>query len=83
MCNLFLEIPRIEKENGIDFASYFATSLRELDAGPVGHGFVRRSPRSIEVTEAGRLFVRNVCMAFDAYLPQQEGGEKQVFSRTV
>jgi oxygen-independent coproporphyrinogen-3 oxidase len=83
MCNFFLDIPRIEKSYGIDFPSYFAASLRELDDGPVGHGFVKRTPKSIEVTEAGRLFVRNVCMAFDAYLQKQGGGDKPVFSRTV
>ncbi|MEK7348681.1 MAG: oxygen-independent coproporphyrinogen III oxidase [Candidatus Eisenbacteria bacterium] len=83
MCNFHLDIPAIERAYGIDFATYFAESLRELDEGLVGHGFVTRSPRAIEVTEAGRLFVRNVCMAFDAYLKKQEGGEKPVFSRTV
>ena len=83
MCNFHLDIPAIERTYGIDFAAYFAESLRELDEGLVGHGFVTRSPRAIEVTEAGRLFVRNVCMAFDAYLKKQEGGEKPVFSRTV
>jgi phosphoribosylaminoimidazolecarboxamide formyltransferase/IMP cyclohydrolase len=37
---------------------------------------------AVAVTEAGRLFVRNVCMEFDAYLRQREG-EKPIFSRTV
>jgi oxygen-independent coproporphyrinogen-3 oxidase len=83
MCNFFLDIPAIEKAYGIDFAGYFAASLRELDEGPVAHGFVKRSPQAIEVTDAGRLFVRNVCMAFDAYLKRAEEGDKQVFSRTV
>jgi oxygen-independent coproporphyrinogen III oxidase len=83
MCNFHLDIPRIERTYGIDFADYFAASIAELDAGLVAHGFVKRSPDAIEVTEAGRLLVRNVCMAFDAYLKKQEEGEKPVFSRTV
>jgi oxygen-independent coproporphyrinogen-3 oxidase len=83
MCNFHLDIPKIEKAYGIEFAAYFAESLRELDEGPVAHGFVTRTPATIEVTEAGRLFVRNVCMAFDAYLKKQEEGAKPVFSRTV
>lgn len=83
MCNFHLDIPAIERAYGIDFATYFADSLKELDEGLVGHGFVKRSPQAIEVTEVGRLFVRNACMAFDAYLKKQEGGEKPVFSRTV
>jgi oxygen-independent coproporphyrinogen-3 oxidase len=83
MCNFHLDVPRIEATYGITFPAYFAESLRELDEGPVAHGFVTRTPKTIEVTEAGRLFVRNVCMAFDGYLKKQEEGEKPVFSRTV
>ena len=82
MCNFHVDIPAIERLHGIEFQSYFADSLRGLDAGPGAHGFVTRTPRSIEVTEAGRLFVRNICMEFDAYLKGREG-EKPVFSRTV
>ncbi len=35
-------------------------------------GLVRRDGARIEVTEAGRPFVRNVAALFDAYLPQQD-----------
>lgn len=83
MCNFHLDIPTIEKRYGIRFAEYFADSLRELDEGPVLHGFVRRNEREIEVPEAGRLFVRNVCMAFDAYQKKNEAEKKPIFSRTV
>ena len=37
---------------------------------------------AIEVTEPGRLFIRNICMAFDAYLPKRQG-EKPIFSRNI
>src|SRR5262245_20004451 len=83
MCNFHLDIPALERRYGIKFDEYFADALRELDAGPVPHGFVRRNEREIEVTEAGRLFVRNVCMAFDAYLQKNEAQKKPIFSRTV
>jgi oxygen-independent coproporphyrinogen-3 oxidase len=82
MCNFHLDVRAIERAYGIDFASYFADSLRRLDEGPGTHGFVTRTPDAIEVTGNGRLFVRNVCMEFDAYLPKREG-EKPIFSRTV
>jgi oxygen-independent coproporphyrinogen-3 oxidase len=82
MCNFYLDVRAIERAYGIDFASYFADSLRELDEGPRENGFVTRTSDSIVVTETGRLFVRNVCMAFDRYLKRHEG-EKPVFSRTV
>jgi hypothetical protein len=31
----------------------------------------------------GRLLVRNVAMTFDAYLADQQKGEKPMFSKTV
>lgn len=82
MCNFHLDTRAIEREYGIVFADYFRDSLARLDQGPVRHGFVRQSPDEIVVTEAGQLFVRNVCMEFDAYLDKREG-EKPIFSRTV
>jgi oxygen-independent coproporphyrinogen III oxidase len=82
MCNFHLDVRSIERLHGIDFATYFAPSLEELDEGPVAHGFVVRDADAIEVTEAGRLFVRNVCMAFDAYLKRHDG-DRTRFSRTV
>jgi oxygen-independent coproporphyrinogen III oxidase len=82
MCNFYLDIRAIERRYGLVFETYFQDSLRELDEGPGSHGFVTRTPDAIEVTELGRLFVRNICMAFDAYLKRHEG-EKPIFSRTV
>ena len=82
MCNFHLDVRAIERTHGIDFADYFRDSLARLDAGPVTHGFVRRNASEIAVTEPGQLFVRNVCMEFDAYQDKREG-EKPVFSRTV
>ncbi len=45
-------------------------------------GFVEVTEEALVVREEGRLFVRNVCMAFDRYLEAKTGGA-QVFSRTV
>jgi oxygen-independent coproporphyrinogen III oxidase len=82
MCNFHLDVRAIEAAHHIDFSDYFEPSLAALDRGPVAHGFVRRSAEAIEVTPEGRLFVRNVCMAFDAYL-QRHDDEQPRFSRTV
>jgi len=82
MCNFHLDIRAIERAHGIDFAAYFAESLRSLDHGPGSNGFVTRTAEAIAVTEPGRLFIRNICMEFDAYLEKREG-EKPTFSRTV
>ena len=82
MCNFHLDIRALERQYQLDFASYFADSLSRLDEGPGANGFVTRTPDAITVTDSGRLFVRNVCMEFDAYLPGRET-QKPIFSRTV
>jgi len=40
-----------------------------------------RRPDAIEVTETGRFFIRNVAMAFDAYL--QATSDRPMYSQTV
>ena len=45
-------------------------------------GLVRLSHYACEVTTAGRPFLRNICMAFDAHLANDEPGKK-LFSRTI
>jgi hypothetical protein len=41
---------------------------------------LKRTPLGIEVTTSGRMFIRNIAMRFDEYLPKE--GERR-FSRTV
>ena len=45
-------------------------------------GLVKLSPGRCAVTEAGRPFLRNICMAFDARLARKDAGAK-LFSRTI
>jgi oxygen-independent coproporphyrinogen-3 oxidase len=52
--------------------------LREL----VADELVTVTERGCEVTEQGRAFIRNVCMAFDARLARK-APETQLFSRTI
>ena len=56
----------------------------ELDAlrPMVDDGLVEIDGERVTVTERGRLFVRNICMVFDAHLARH-AGEKKRFSRTV
>lgn len=83
MCNFQVSAADIGREFGIDFARHFATELADLarPGGPASCGFVTVSAEGVEVLPQGRRFVRNVCMAFDAYLARHEA--KPVFSRTV
>jgi oxygen-independent coproporphyrinogen-3 oxidase len=81
MCNFHLDTAAVNAEFGIDFDGYFADALTQL-VEPLDAGFVERHNGSLTVTDRGRLFVRNVCMAFDRYLPDAQQS-KPVFSRTV
>lgn len=60
---------------------FIATAISEL-GGMVDDGLLRLVENGIVVTEAGRPFVRNVCMAFDARLAGKVP-EKVIFSATV
>ena len=84
MCNFWVDCRAIERRFGIRFGEYFATELEELAApdGPVSHGFVRIGAEQLEIVGDGRLFVRNVCMAFDRHLRRKQPGAR-VFSRTI
>jgi oxygen-independent coproporphyrinogen III oxidase len=79
MCDLGLDYDAMSVSLGIDFRRYFA---REIDSlgDLVADGLLSLSPGGLEVSEVGRLLVRNIAMRFDAYLPQEK--EKR-YSRTV
>lgn len=63
------------------YVSYLATVEDRL-AEMRQDGLVELSDRSCRVTEAGRPFLRNVCMAFDARLVRRIP-TTQIFSRTI
>jgi oxygen-independent coproporphyrinogen III oxidase len=81
MCDLELQFADVERKFNITFPSYFADSLSQL--GPLeADGLIQTGPDSIIVTDAGRLFLRNIAMCFDAYLTASNRPVTQ-FSRTV
>ena len=81
MCNLVVDIPTIEARFGVDFAAHFAPALAAL-APMADEGLVTIRPDAVRVTEPGRLLVRSVAMAFDAYLRAPSGGTPR-YSQTV
>ncbi len=81
MCNFHVAKADVSRRFGIDFDEYFSESLEKL-LEPAREGFVEFTEGALTVTDAGRLFVRNVCMAFDRYL-ESKAKDKPVFSRTV
>ncbi|MHC4547401.1 MAG: oxygen-independent coproporphyrinogen III oxidase [Planctomycetota bacterium] len=81
MCTFRLDFGEVEARHGIRFAETFARELEELRALEAD-GLVEVAETGLTVTEEGRLFIRNVCMVFDAYLqrPRDDGPR---WSRTV
>ncbi|MBD2663231.1 oxygen-independent coproporphyrinogen III oxidase [Richelia sinica FACHB-800] len=56
----------IERKYHIDFDQYFAQELQELK--PLeDDGLVNISPQEIQITDTGRLLVRNIAVVFDTH----------------
>jgi oxygen-independent coproporphyrinogen-3 oxidase len=83
MCNFRLEGAAVRERFGVEMGSYFAGEIESLRGpdGPVADGLLEIAPDALTVTARGRLFVRNICMAFDRYLAGHAG--RPVFSRTI
>ena len=71
------------KRFGRPFVEAYEAELSRLDA-MVKDGLVTRTADgTLSMTSLGRLFVRNVAMVFDAYLPEQQKTGQPMFSKTV
>jgi oxygen-independent coproporphyrinogen-3 oxidase len=64
MCDLSLNYAAMSQRLGVNFPAYFEREIESL-AGFESDGLVRRSSQGLEVTETGRLFIRNIAMTFD------------------
>jgi oxygen-independent coproporphyrinogen-3 oxidase len=83
MCHGELRAEEFKAAFGSPFAERFAPELAELDP-LIADGLVTRAEDgSLAVMPLGRLLVRNVAMAFDAYLAEQRKAGKPIFSKTV
>jgi oxygen-independent coproporphyrinogen-3 oxidase len=83
MCHGELRAGEFEAEFGRPFAAAYAEELRLLAPAAADGLVVVADDGSLRVTPLGRLLVRNVAMAFDAYLPGQRGVGRPMFSKTV
>jgi oxygen-independent coproporphyrinogen III oxidase len=72
ICHFELSTPDVEHRWGIDFADYFALSLERL-VPMADDGLLALDAGTIRVLPRGRLLIRNICMAFDAYLAAKTG----------
>lgn len=66
MCDLAVDVARLAKNAGVDFAT-FDDVWPKLESLAMD-GLIRRDGSVISVTEAGRPFLRHVASCFDAYL---------------
>ncbi|MBA2781064.1 oxygen-independent coproporphyrinogen III oxidase [Billgrantia kenyensis] len=78
MCHGRIGFADTEARHDIVFRDYFAEALDQLGEMQAD-GLLAIGDDAIEVLPAGRLMMRNMAMAFDAYLKPNEGR----FSRTV
>jgi oxygen-independent coproporphyrinogen-3 oxidase len=83
MCHGEISAPEWSARFGRNFAEAYARELASLEALEADGLVLREGDGSLRVTPLGRLLVRNVAMAFDAYLPEQQRAGARLFSRTV
>jgi len=79
MCDLSLDYDDVSARLGINFRNEFAAALGSLE-DMESDGLVRRDDSGLTVTNAGRLFIRNIAMRFD---PNIESSSNTRYSRTI
>jgi oxygen-independent coproporphyrinogen-3 oxidase len=82
MCNNRVLKSEVAERFGVDFDDYFRDAFPKLDEF-VKDGLVSFLDDRLQVSEEGRLVIRNVAMAFDRYLEDGQADSTQKFSRTV
>jgi len=80
LCHGVVIKSEVEERFGFSFDGYFREALERLEPCAADR-LVELTPGEIRATPLGRIFLRNLAMPFDAYLPAVT--EKPVFSRTL
>jgi len=79
MCDLSLNYAEMSRVLKLDFARHFEKeidALSEMESDQL----ITRDNNGFTITETGRLFIRNIAMCFDAYLPNLK---ERHFSKTI
>lgn len=79
ICNFDLDTRRIEEKYKISFKDYFSVEIGELEKMQED-GLLQWHEQRLQVTAAGRLLIRNICMVFDRYLRERK---QRHFSRVI
>ncbi len=80
ICHFELTFDRIERAFEIRFDEYFQAELNELTQMQED-GLLTVDTGHIQVTPAGKLLIRNICMVFDRYLRAPSSGQR--FSKVI
>ncbi|WP_415895914.1 oxygen-independent coproporphyrinogen III oxidase [Neptuniibacter sp. PT34_22] len=80
ICHFELDKTAVESKFDIAFDDYFASSIAELEAF-TKDGLISMNDKEIVVSPAGRLLIRRICMAFDAYIPKDQSSQR--FSKII
>jgi oxygen-independent coproporphyrinogen III oxidase len=80
MCKPRVTFSDFNKKWNVDVKSYFADEWHRLDELEED-GLIIQLEEEIQITERGRLFLRNIAMVFDAYLSQDKQTNR--YSKTV
>lgn len=81
MSNFKLDIKRFENVFQINFQEYFQEALEKLSSF-VEDELLHINENMIECSQTGTLLIRNIAMAFDAYM-QKHALSSKTFSKTV
>ena len=79
LCHLTVRFADLDRDFAIDSRSYLNDSIRQLNEMQQD-GLVSVTNDDITITNAGRLMVRQACMAFDAY---RDNTETLKFSKAI
>jgi oxygen-independent coproporphyrinogen-3 oxidase len=79
MCDFSLDWNTLSKQFGIQVQDYFSVEWPDLQAMQAD-GLLSINADSMQVSPAGRLLIRNICMVFDKYL---RDSKKQRFSKVI
>ena len=80
ICNLKVNTRAIEEQFSIRFVDYFSRELQRLMSMEMD-GLVYWHGVTLNVTDKGRIVLRNICMIFDKYLPADKSSDR--FSRAL
>jgi oxygen-independent coproporphyrinogen-3 oxidase len=80
MCDFELTKSDVEEKFRIRFDDYFGKELKRLESF-TDDGLLILHPDKIEITDSGRILIRNIAMVFDVYL--EAPGREMKFSRTI